>query len=373
MSREIFVGSVGVGGSNPVTIQSMCNTFTYDIDKTLKQINGMYEEGADITRVSIPANKDMEKLSEIVRLSPIPVIADIHFRKDFFLRAIEAGAAGVRINPGNILGFDDVIEDIVTLARKSKVSPLGTCLRIGVNAGSLEKDIYSKHCGATPDALVESAVRTAEKFDNLGFHNFKISLKHNDPLVMIDAYKKISKISDWPLHLGVTEAGFGTQAIVKSSIGIGDLLLNNIGDTIRVSMSDDPINEIEVAKEILYSTQKRQRSLEIISCPTCGRTQIDLLKLAKKTKKILDPIISEACLNVPIKVAVMGCEVNGVGEAKEADFGISGGKGRVQLFRKGKVIETVPESETIEKLVSLAHEVILSAKETSNNFSKSKQ
>ena len=339
-TRLIHVGDVPVGGGSPISVQSMTTTKTYDIGATLQQIAELTAAGCDIVRVACPTDKDAEALPIIARQSTIPVIADIHFQPRYVFQAIEAGCAAVRVNPGNIRKFDDQIAEITKAATDH-----GTSLRIGVNAGSLDRRMYAKYGGVTPEALVESAVWEASLFEEHGFHDFKISVKHNDPVVMIRAYELLSEAGDWPLHLGVTEAGPAFQGTIKSATAFGALLREGIGDTIRVSLSAPPVEEVKVGLQILQSMGLRERTLEIVSCPSCGRAQVDVYTLAEEVTEGLKD------LTVPLRVAVMGCVVNGPGEAREADLGVASGNGKGQIFIRGEVFETVPEDRSVETLI----------------------
>ncbi len=343
-TRLIHVGDVPVGGDSPISVQSMTTTKTYDIGATLQQIAELTAAGCDIVRVACPTDKDAEALPIIARQSTIPVIADIHFQPRYVFAAIEAGCAAVRVNPGNIRKFDDQVAEITKAAADH-----GTSLRIGVNAGSLDRRMYAKYGGVTPEALVESAAWEASLFEEHGFHDFKISVKHNDPVVMIRAYELLSEAGDWPLHLGVTEAGPAFQGTIKSATAFGALLREGIGDTIRVSLSAPPVEEVKVGLQILQSMGLRERTLEIVSCPSCGRAQVDVYKLAEEVTEGLKD------LTVPLRVAVMGCVVNGPGEAREADLGVASGNGKGQIFIKGKVVETVPEDQIVETLIRHAN------------------
>jgi (E)-4-hydroxy-3-methylbut-2-enyl-diphosphate synthase len=342
-SRQIRVGSVLVGGDAPVSVQSMTTTPTTDIDATLQQIAELTATGCDIVRVACPSQDDAEALPVIARKSQIPVIADIHFQPRYVYAAIEAGCAAVRVNPGNIRAFDDQVAQIAKEARDAGVS-----IRIGVNAGSLDKRLLAKYGRATPEALVESAVWEASLFEEHDFHDFKISVKHNDPVVMVQAYEILAERGDWPLHLGVTEAGPAFQGTIKSAVAFGALLSRGIGDTIRVSLSAPPVEEVKVGNQILQSLNLKPRKLEIVSCPSCGRAQVDVYTLADQVTAGLEG------LEVPLRVAVMGCVVNGPGEAREADLGVASGNGKGQIFVKGEVIKTVPESQIVETLIEEA-------------------
>src|SRR3954464_14375061 len=345
-SRQIKVGKVLVGGDAPISVQSMTTTLTADVNTTLQQIAELTASGCDIVRVACPSQDDADALPEIAQHSQIPVIADIHFQPKYVFAAIEAGCAAVRVNPGNIRKFDDQVKEIAAAAKDH-----GTSLRIGVNAGSLDKRLLEKHGKATPEALVESAVWEASLFEEHDFHDFKISVKHNDPVVMVQAYQMLSERGDWPLHLGVTEAGPAFQGTIKSSVAFGALLSQGIGDTIRVSLSAPPVEEVKVGLQILQSLNLRPRKLEIVSCPSCGRAQVDVYKLADEVTAGLEG------MEVPLRVAVMGCVVNGPGEAREADLGVASGNGKGQIFVKGEVIKTVPESEIVATLIAEANRI----------------
>ena len=295
-------------------------------------------------RVAVPSQDDADRLQLIARKSQIPVIADIHFQPKYVFQAIDAGCGAVRVNPGNIRQFDDKVGEIAKAAKDAGVS-----IRIGVNAGSLDPRLLEKYGKATPEALVESAVWEAGLFEEHDFHDFKISVKHNDPVVMVKAYEMLSERGDWPLHLGVTEAGPAFQGTIKSSVAFGALLSRGIGDTIRVSLSAPPVEEVKVGSQILESLNLRPRKLEIVSCPSCGRAQVDVYTLANEVTAGLEK------LTVPLRVAVMGCVVNGPGEAREADLGVASGNGKGQIFVKGEVIKTVPESEIVATLIEEAN------------------
>ncbi|GAA3812027.1 4-hydroxy-3-methylbut-2-en-1-yl diphosphate synthase (flavodoxin) [Cellulomonas soli] len=342
-TRKIKVGKVEVGGDAPVSVQSMTTTPTTDINATLQQIAALTAAGCDIVRVAVPSQDDAEALPAIARKSQIPVIADIHFQPKYVFTAIDAGCAAVRVNPGNIRKFDDQVKEIARAASQAGVS-----IRIGVNAGSLDPRLLAKYGKATPEALVESAVWEASLFEEHDFHDFKISVKHNDPVVMVRAYELLSERGDWPLHLGVTEAGPAFQGTIKSATAFGALLSKGIGDTIRVSLSAPPVEEVKVGIQILQSLNLRPRKLEIVSCPSCGRAQVDVYTLAERVTAGLEG------MEVPLRVAVMGCVVNGPGEAREADLGVASGNGKGQIFVKGEVIKTVPESMIVETLIEEA-------------------
>ncbi len=342
-TRKIKVGKVEVGGDAPVSVQSMTTTLTADINATLQQIAELTATGCDIVRVAVPSQDDAEALPAIATKSQIPVIADIHFQPKYVFAAIEAGCAAVRVNPGNIRAFDDQVKEIAAAAADH-----GTSIRIGVNAGSLDKRLLAKYGKATPEALVESALWEASLFEEHGFRDFKISVKHHDPVVMVRAYELLSDACDYPLHLGVTEAGPAFQGTIKSAVAFGSLLSRGIGDTIRVSLSAPPVEEVKVGIKILESLNLRPRKLEIVSCPSCGRAQVDVYKLAEEVTAGLEG------LTIPLRVAVMGCVVNGPGEAREADLGVASGNGKGQIFVKGEVIKTVKESEIVETLIEEA-------------------
>lgn len=343
LSRQINVGGVLVGGGAPVSVQSMTTTLTSDVNATLQQIAELTASGCQIVRVAVPSQDDVEALPAIAKKSQIPVIADIHFQPKYVFAAIDAGCAAVRVNPGNIRQFDDKVKEIAKAA-----SGAGVPIRIGVNAGSLDKRLLEKYGKATAEALVESALWECSLFEEHGFRDIKISVKHNDPVVMIRAYRQLAEQCDYPLHLGVTEAGPAFQGTIKSAVAFGALLAEGIGDTIRVSLSAPPVEEIKVGQQILESLGLRERGLEIVSCPSCGRAQVDVYTLAEQVTAALDGF------PVPLRVAVMGCVVNGPGEAREADLGVASGNGKGQIFVKGKVIKTVPESIIVETLVEEA-------------------
>ena len=342
-TRQLFVGPVGVGSDHPISVQSMTTTLTSDVNATLQQIAELTAAGCDIVRVACPSQDDAEALPAIARKSQIPVIADIHFQPRYVFAAIDAGCAAVRVNPGNIRKFDDQVKQIAREANDH-----GTPIRIGVNAGSLDKRLLEKYGKATPEALVESALWEASLFAEHDFHNIKISVKHNDPVVMVRAYELLAEACDYPLHLGVTEAGPAFQGTIKSGVAFGALLSRGIGDTIRVSLSAPPVEEVKVGLQILESLNLRPRRLEIVSCPSCGRAQVDVYKLADEVTAGLTG------MEVPLRVAVMGCVVNGPGEAREADLGVASGNGKGQIFVRGEVIKTVPEHQIVETLIEEA-------------------
>jgi (E)-4-hydroxy-3-methylbut-2-enyl-diphosphate synthase len=342
-SRQIMVGNVPVGGDAPVSVQSMTTTKTHDVNATLQQIAELTASGCQIVRVACPKTIDAAALPEIARHSQIPVIADIHFQPAHIFAAIDAGCAAVRVNPGNIKEFDGRVGEVAKAAKAA-----GIPIRIGVNAGSLDPKILAKYGKATPEALVESALWECSLFEDHDFRDIKISVKHNDPVVMVQAYRLLAEQCDYPLHLGVTEAGPAFQGTIKSAVAFGALLSEGIGDTIRVSLSAPPVEEVKVGNQILESLGLRQRGLEIVSCPSCGRAQVDVYTLADKVSAGLEG------LDVPLRVAVMGCVVNGPGEAREADLGVASGNGKGQIFVRGEVVETVPEDRIVETLVERA-------------------
>ena len=335
-TRTIYVGDVPIGGNNPVVVQSMCNTDTRDVESTVKQIKELEDVGCEIIRVAVPDMKAAQAIKEIVKQITIPLIADIHFDWRLAVAAMESGAKGIRINPGNI-GSHSKLKKVVDKAKEYRVP-----IRIGVNSGSLEKDIRAKYGHPTPEALVESALRNIELVTDMGFYEIKISIKSSDVLTTVDAYRLLSEKTDFPLHLGVTEAGGLIAGTVKSSIALGALLMEGIGDTMRVSLTRDPVEEIHVAYEILKAVKHRQRGPEIISCPTCGRCEIDLFSIAEEVEKRARKIPK------PIKLAVMGCIVNGPGEAREADLGLAGGKGVGIIFKGEKILKKVKEDELLD-------------------------
>ena len=344
-TRQISIGPVKVGGDAPISVQSMTKTDTRDIQKTVHQIRRLEEAGCEIIRVAVVDEEAARAITEIKKKIRIPIIADIHFHPRLALRAMESGADGLRINPGNI-GGRNRLKPIITEARDRFIP-----IRIGVNSGSLEKDLLKRFGGTTPEAMVSSALRTIEWMEDLGFHLIKVSLKASDVLRTVGAYRLFSKKSDYPLHLGVTEAGKGSGAIVKSSIGMGLLLSEGMGDTLRVSLTGDPMDEVRVGYEILRALNIRKRGIEIISCPTCGRCEVDLTRLVEKVERAVKKITT------PLTVAIMGCVVNGPGEAKEADVGIAGGKGVGVLFKKGKVGRKVREKDFVPVLLREIYEM----------------
>ncbi|MDP8969141.1 MAG: flavodoxin-dependent (E)-4-hydroxy-3-methylbut-2-enyl-diphosphate synthase [Actinomycetota bacterium] len=344
-SRRIRVGSVEVGDGAPISVQSMTTTPTHDVNATLQQIAALVAAGVDIVRVACPRQEDADALAGIAAKSTVPVIADIHFQWKYALAAVEAGCAGVRINPGNIRKHDKV--KVIGDAAKDRGIPI----RIGVNGGSLEPALLARHGGVTPEALVESALGEVGLLEAVGFGDIKISVKHSDPWVMIQTYRLLAGRCDYPLHLGVTEAGPPKTGVLKSAVGIGTLLAEGIGDTIRVSLSADPVEEVKAGIGILEALHLRERGVDIVSCPSCGRAEVDVYALAEQVQGALED------LEVPLRVAVMGCVVNGPGEAREADLGVAAGKGKGQIIRGGQVLFTVRESDIVETLVHFANEM----------------
>jgi len=342
-TRQLFVGDVGVGSDHPISVQSMTTTKTHDVNATLQQIAQLATAGCDMVRVACPKTVDAEALPAIAKKSPIPVIADIHFQPKYIFSAIDAGCAAVRVNPGNIKEFDGRVKEVAKAAGDA-----GIPIRIGVNGGSLDKRLLEKYGKATPEALVESAIWEAGLFEEYGYGDIAISVKHSDPVLMVEAYRQLAEQTDYPLHLGVTEAGPKFMGTIKSSVAFGALLSQGIGDTIRVSLSADPVEEIKVGDQILQSLNLRPRKLEIVSCPSCGRAQVDVYKLAEEVTAGLDG------MEFPLRVAVMGCVVNGPGEARDADLGVASGNGKGQIFVKGEVIKTVPEAKIVETLIEEA-------------------
>lgn len=355
MSRVVKVGNFLIGGGNPVVIQSMTNTTTSNVEATVAQIKKLESAGCQMVRMTINNEEAAKAIGEIKKRVNIPLCADIHFDYKLALLAIENGIDKLRINPGNI-GSDENIKAVVEKAKERNIP-----IRIGVNSGSIEKHILEKYGKPTADGMVESAMYHINLLEKNGFEDIVISLKASNVKMMVDAYRKISKLVDYPLHLGVTEAGTAFQGTVKSAIGIGSLLVDGIGDTIRVSLTEDPVEEIKVAKEILKVLGLIDTGVEIVSCPTCGRTEIDLIGLAKKVEKEFENEKRK------IKIAVMGCVVNGPGEAREADYGVAGGKGVGVLFKKGQVVKKVDESEILIELKKLIMEDMENEDMESNN------
>ena len=338
-TREICIGSVKIGGNNPVAIQSMCNTDTRDISATISQIKALEEAGCEIVRVAVVDNEAASAIKEIRKNINIPLVADIHFDYRLAISAMENGVDKIRINPGNIGSIENT-KKVVNLAKERHIP-----IRIGVNAGSLEKEILSKHNGITPEGLVESALNHVRILENLDFYDTVISIKSSSVPISVKAYELLSQKTDYPLHIGITEAGTVFSGSIKSAVGIGIMLSKGIGDTLRVSLTGDPVLEIKAAKDILKALELRKFGAQIVSCPTCGRTKIDLIGLANK--------VEDLCQNIDknIKIAVMGCAVNGPGEARDADIGIAGGNGEGLIFKKGEIIKKVPENQLIEELM----------------------
>jgi (E)-4-hydroxy-3-methylbut-2-enyl-diphosphate synthase len=346
-SRQIHIGAVAIGGGAPISVQSMTTTKTADVNATLQQIASLVAAGVDIVRVAVPHWEDAEALRAIAAKSTVPVVADIHFQWKYAMAALEAGVHGLRINPGNIKYQDKVR----LIAREAKAR--GVPIRIGVNAGSLEKDLLAKHGSPAAEALVESALNEARILEDEDFLDIKISVKHSNPRVMIEAYRQLAEACDYPLHLGVTEAGPMPTGGVKSAVGIGTLLAEGIGDTIRVSLTDDPVEEVKVGTWILQSLGLRRRGLDLVACPSCGRAEVDVLGLTRKVNEAIE----RERFGVPMRVAVMGCVVNGPGEAREADVGIAAGNGLGFIVVKGEVVAKVPEDELVERLLEETRKV----------------
>lgn len=337
--KEIHVGKVGIGGEHPITVQSMTNTDTRDTVSTIKQILELEDVGCDIVRVAVPDNDAAEAIRKIKQGINIPLIADIHFDYRLALSAIKNGADGLRINPGNI-GSKDKVREVV-LACKDKQIPI----RIGVNSGSIKREVIEKYRGVNENSMVYSALEHIRILEDLNYNNIKISLKATDIALTVNAYKKASEVIDYPFHIGITESGTPWTGTIKSSVGIGSLLLMGIGDTIRVSLTGNPVEEVRVGKQILRTLGLLKDRIEIISCPTCGRTQIDLINLVSKVEERIGSI------SKPIKIAIMGCAVNGPGEAREADLGIAGGIGCALIFKKGEIIKKVEEDKLLDELI----------------------
>jgi (E)-4-hydroxy-3-methylbut-2-enyl-diphosphate synthase len=337
-SRQIRVGSVAIGGDAPVSVQSMCITKTADVNATLQQIAALAASGCDIVRVAVPDTDDVEALGAIASHSTIPIIADIHFQWKYAIAALEAGCHGIRINPGNIRKHDKV----ALIAREAAAR--GVPIRVGANAGSLEKEVMERFGGPTVEALVEQAMLEVKLLEDADFGDIKISVKHNNPWTMIEAYRAIATRCDYPLHLGVTEAGTPAKGIIKSSVGIGSLLAEGIGDTIRVSLTADPVEEVKAGIAILESLNLREQGFDLVACPSCGRAEVDVFALATAVEQRL------AHIDVPMRVAVMGCIVNGPGEAREADVGVAAGKEKGQIFVRGEIVRTVPEDAIVEEI-----------------------
>lgn len=347
-TKVIKIGDRVIGGGNPVLIQSMCNTKTEDVDATVRQILKLEAAGCDIIRVAVPTMEAAKALAGIKRQIHIPLVADIHFDYRLAIAAMENGADKIRINPGNI-GSADRVQAVVDMAKERKIP-----IRVGVNSGSLEKELVEKYGGVTAEGIVESAMDKVHMIESMGYDNLVISIKSSDVLMCIRAHELISEQTDYPLHVGITEAGTVTSGTVKSSVGLGVMLYQGIGDTIRVSLTGDPLEEVKTAKQILKTLGLRKGGVEVVSCPTCGRTRIDLISLANQVEDMVS-----AFDHLDIKVAVMGCVVNGPGEAKEADIGIAGGIGEGLLIKKGEVVRKVPEAELLsvlrEELIKMGH------------------
>lgn len=338
-TRQVKVSNIYIGSEHKISVQSMCNTDTRDVNSTLNQIKALSTAGCDIVRLAVPDMEAAQALKKITENSPLPIVADIHFDYRLALESIKNGVSKLRINPGNI-GSKEKIEAVAKACMEKDIP-----IRIGVNSGSLEKDIYNKYNGVTKEALVESALRHVEILDEFNFKDIVISIKSSDVVKTIESYRLLSDKTDLPLHVGVTESGTSFRGTIKSSVGIGTLLSEGIGDTIRVSLTGDPVEEVKVGREILISLGYLKDGIEFVSCPTCGRTQIDLIRIANEVEKRLEGNKKE------IKVAVMGCVVNGPGEAKDADIGIAGGNGVGMIFKKGVVIRTVKEEDLVEELL----------------------
>jgi len=345
-TRQLKVGNVAIGGDAPISVQSMTTTNTWDAQATLEQIEGLTKAGCEIVRCTVPTEKDAEGLKEILEGTKIPVIADIHFDYRMALKAMEAGVHGLRLNPGNI-GGEKKVRMVVDAAKQHKVP-----IRIGVNAGSLEKDLLEKYLRPTPQALVESAQRHVRILEDMNFNDIKISLKASDPKLMIDSYSLLATQCDYPFHLGVTEAGTKFSGTIKNAIGMGSLLQQGIGDTIRVSLTAEPVEEIKAGFEILKALRLREKGINLIACPTCGRLEIDLFKLCDQVEERLKNV------EEPIEIAIMGCVVNGPGEAEAAKIGLAAGRGQGIIYRDGKVIKKVPESDMLSALVEQVSDIV---------------
>ena len=345
-TRKVKLGGIYVGGDAPITVQTMTTTPTHDVDATLQQIAECVAAGCDIMRVACPRPEDAAALPTLAAKCHIPLIADIHFQPRYVFQAIEAGCAGVRVNPGNIKAFDDKIAEIAAAATAN-----GTSLRIGINAGSLDARVLAKYGKPTSEALVESALAEARLFEDVGFYDFAISVKHHDVVTTVEAYRQLSAACDYPLHLGVTEAGPTLQGTIKSAAAFSVLLAEGIGDTIRVSLSAPPVEEVVAGTKLLEALHLRPRTLEIVSCPTCGRCQVDAFALTHKVEEGLKD------LTTPLRIAVMGCVVNGLGEAREADLGVAAGNGKGQIFVHGEVVATVPEDDIVAALLAEANKL----------------
>lgn len=346
-TKRIRIGSIYIGDNLPIAIQSMTNTHTQDIKATIEQIKALEEAGCQIIRSAVPDMEAAEAISKIKKSINIPLVADIHFDYRLAIESIKNGVDKIRINPGNI-GDIDKVRKIVETAKEYEIP-----IRVGVNSGSVERELLAKYGGPTADALVESAINKVRLLEKMNYEDMVISIKSSDVKLSIESYMKISELTNYPLHLGITEAGTKYTATVKSAVGLGTLLYMGVGDTIRVSITGEPIDEIEAAKEILKSLKLIEGGVEIISCPTCGRTNVNLIEIALQLEKAVKGMVTKR----PIKVAVMGCEVNGPGEAREADVGIAGGKGEFLLFVKGEVIKKIPQENAINELISLIEQI----------------
>lgn len=346
-TKRIRIGSIYIGDNLPIAIQSMTNTHTQDIKATIEQIKALEEAGCQIVRSAVPDMEAAEAISKIKKSINIPLVADIHFDYRLAIESIKNGVDKIRINPGNI-GDIDKVRKIVETAKEYEIP-----IRVGVNSGSVERELLAKYGGPTADALVESAINKVRLLEKMNYEDMVISIKSSDVKLSIESYMKISELTNYPLHLGITEAGTKYTATVKSAVGLGTLLYMGVGDTIRVSITGEPIDEIEAAKEILKSLKLIEGGVEIISCPTCGRTNVNLIEIALQLEKAVKGMVTKR----PIKVAVMGCEVNGPGEAREADVGIAGGKGEFLLFVKGEVIKKIPQENAINELISLIEQI----------------
>ncbi len=347
ITKRIRIGSIYIGDNLPIPIQSMTNTHTQDIKATIEQINALEEAGCQIIRSAVPDMEAAEAISKIKKSINIPLVADIHFDYRLAIESIKNGADKIRINPGNI-GDIDRVRKIVEIAKEYEIP-----IRVGVNSGSVERELLAKYGGPTADALVESAINKVRLLEEMNYENMVISIKSSDVMLSIESYKKISELTNYPLHLGITEAGTKYTASVKSAVGLGTLLYMGVGDTIRVSITGDPLDEIEAAKEILKSLKLIEGGVEIISCPTCGRTNVNLIEVALQLEKAVKGMVTKR----PIKVAVMGCAVNGPGEAREADIGIAGGNGEFLLFVKGEIIKKIPQENAINELISFIKQI----------------
>lgn len=349
MNKQVRCGRVLIGGNAPISIQSMTNVDSRDENLLINQINELEEAGCDIVRIAIPDEESAKTLGKIRKMTDMPLVADIHFDYRLAILAMENGADKIRINPGNI-GGRDRLKKVVDFAKKKNIP-----IRVGVNSGSLSRDIISKHGGVTPEGLAESAINTLKVIEDMGYDNLVLSIKSSNVAMNYKAHLLVKDKTNHPLHIGITESGSSNNGKIKSAIGIGGLLLAGIGDTIRVSLTDNPIEEVKFAKKILETVGIRKKQIEIVSCPTCGRTKIDLISLVDKVEKALEQVAKERKLLKlkHIKVAVMGCVVNGPGESREADYGIAGGRGEGIIFAKGVIIKKVPEEDLVEELIKI--------------------